>query len=462
MLRGIIFAMLLISPISIAFFANPASAEWVGTSDQAGVLKNVFYDNETVYVASDNITSAAQDVRVYIVQNNDSWVDGKALSDITGTGYRTLTTNSSGHIVVTSVWSSPAIGTYDIVADVDRNAEYNSSHDFLNSSSTVGFTVLEAPTPALHVEEGRNNPSSHDWDLENDIGHNSMLQLNFTATIQAVRINSIALTASGTGDDKEDITVVYLILDSDGDGEWVQGERFLGYSDYFFDDGVITFVIDGGQIVPTTGSVDMLITYVMSSSGQAGSTYKFEVISITAVGEISGETADMTGFPIGSAIKTISGAVATTTTSTSTITTIPTDECQTDEDCGGTRCVDKQKTTYNCRYDSNKGVNVCAGTIVSVICCGDADCIEGYYCLSNRCEKEAGSGVGGWLGGGLSGRNFLWTLGSIVVVIAVAAAVFFVIKNRKGRQWKSRREYEREWETLRGKWGEKKKRKEEK
>jgi hypothetical protein len=447
------FILSLMTLMVIAFFAAPAKADWISTSDQNGALKTTFYNNETVYVASGNITSTSQSVRVYVVENNNSWVENKTLIDVTGTGYITQTTNSSGHLVVTLLWDNPAIGIYDVVADTKEDAEYNSTYDFVNSTTATGFTVLAAPTPSLTVAAGLNNPSSHDWDLEADTGHNSMLQLNFTSTIESVRINSLSLTATGTGDDEEDVTVAYLILDDDADGEYDQGEDMLDYKDYFFDNGVVTFEIDGGHVVPTDGSVAMLITYMMSSSGQAGSTYKFDIVAISAEGADTTETASVTGLPLGSAITTISGSAPDTTTTTTT--TVPTDECQTDEDCGGVACTDKQKTIYTCRYDSNTDVNVCASTIVSVTCCADGDCIEGYYCLNYRCVQE-GDVIGSLFGGMLAERDYTLIIVSIVVVIALAVALFFIIKNRKDRRWKSRREYESEWKTLRGKWGEKK------
>lgn len=450
----LIFILCLTASIAISLFSYPVNADWISTCDQNGNLKTSFYSNETVYVTSGNITSTGdQSVRVYIVENNNSWVEGKALVDATGTSYKLLTTNSSGHLAVASMWVTPKVGVYDIVADVNKDGVYNSSYDYINSSTTTGFTVLQAPIPTLHVAAGTKNPASHDWNLTNDTGHNPMLQLNFTATIEPVKINSIAITASGTGDDKKDIAVAYLILEADGDGQYDQGELLLSYSNYPFDDGVITFEIGGGQVVDITGSVTMLITYYMSSAGEVGSTYKFDVLLISAVGANTGETASVTGLPIGSAIKTISGSTAATTTTTTT-TTIPTDECQADADCGGVTCKDKQKTTYKCEYNSNKGVNICASKILDVGCCGDADCVEDYYCLNYKCVEEGG--LVSWLSGGLGERNYTWTIVSIIVVIGLALVAFYIIKNRQKKQWKSRKEYERDWEGLRGRWGEKK------
>jgi hypothetical protein len=448
----------------LVFYATPASAYGVWTCNQNGGMKTTFYNNETVYVASGNITSTGgQSVRMYIVANNDSWVSGKTLVGVAGGGYSAIVTNGSGYIPVTPLWSNPVIGTYDIVVDVNNDGVYNSSYDYVNSSSAVGLTILQAPMPTLNVEKGRNNPSNHGWDLRNSTDHNPMLQLNLSATIESIKIKFVSITADGTGNDNKDISVVYLILDSDGDGQYDQGETFLDYKNYFLDNGVITFQIKDGQIVSTESSVAFLITYSMSKAGQLGSTYKFDVVSISAIGVGTDEDAKIVGLPVSSAIKTISGAASTTTTTinsttttiataTTTTSTFPGNECKKDEDCGGISCKDKLKTTYACTQDINRGVNICTSTIVAAACCGDADCIEGYYCLDYQCVEKAG----GWISEGYM-KNYIWTISSIAVVTALAVIVFIVIKNRSKRPWRSKRDYELEWETLSSKWGGKKK-----
>ena len=423
-----------------------ASAD-VWACDQTGTPKSTFYSNETVYVTSGNITTGSQSVRVYKVLNNDSWVDGKALSDFGS--YITPSTNASGHLPVTLLWSSPQVGSYDIVADVDKNGVYNSSFDFLNSSSAAGLIILQAPIPTLTISAGNNTPSSHDWDL-NDTGYNSMMQIVASASIESVSITSLSVTADGSGDDKEGIMVVYLILDSDSDANYDQGETVLGFSQYYFDNGVATMNIDDGLLVSKGESATLLITYSMSKYGDVGDTYRFDLVTISATGE-TGESATVVGLPIGSAIKTISGEAVTTTTTTSTTTTIPTDECETDSDCNGISCSNSQKAVYTCEYDSSKDVNICASTITVVECCGDADCAEGDYCLNYECVKEGGGiDIGSLLGGGL--ENYTTVIVSIVIVSIVVVAVFLFIKNRKRDPWKSKGDYEGEWESLKGKW----------
>lgn len=465
---GLVLAALSVAA-TVAIYAAPVAAYGVWPSNQSGDVKTSFYDNETVYVASGNITSASQSIRVYIVANNDSWVEGKQLVDVRTTGYKAITTNSSGHIPVTTLWTNATAGSYDIVADANSDGVYNSSYDYVNSSSAVGLTILVAPKPRLKVEAGSKNPSSHSWNLTNDTGHNPMIQLKLTAELEPIRINFVTITASGTGDDKKDIIVAYLIQDVDGSGNQSQGDMIVSYNNYLSDNGYITFEIEDGFVVDMDSSTLMLITYSMSSYGKAGSTYKFDVSSISAVGTATHMAVEVSGLPIGSATKTISGvmdnatnttttttvanATTTTTTAPTTTTTVPANECETDEDCGGFSCRNKQKTTYSCVYDSNRGIKVCAGTIVNVGCCGDADCQEEFYCLDYECVSEA-AGPGSWLGGG-SMQNLTWTIASVFVVIAIILAVFLILKNRKRKPWRSKREYERDWEILHRKWGRK-------
>jgi len=447
------FALLLVFLFSfLALFLSgavrSASAAEIWACNSTGSSTDSFYDNGTVYLTSTNITSTTQQIRIYIVSNNDSWVDGTMLSDAS-TGYRELSTNSSGLIPITAIWTRPRIGKYDVVADINRDGVYNSSIDFVDNVSVVGFDVTAAPKPTLTIAVGSASPASHEWNLATDTGYNVMLQFNATASsIQSVSIYTLFLTASGTGDEKTDVRVVYLVADSNNNGVYDTGETMLGYKSYSRDDGVVDFDIANGYGIPANSSRAFLIAYEMKN-GAVGSTYKFDIVSITANSSI-GENAVIYGLPLGSAIKTISGTAQTTsTTAAATTTSILTDECQSDEDCGGIKCEDMKKTTYSCKTDANKGVKVCAANIETVLCCADGDCVEGYYCLDYNCARQGGGlpliGLGDM-------QNYTWTIVSIVAVVGGAILVFILIKNRKRTQWKTKGDYEKEWTGLRSKW----------
>lgn len=451
--------------LSSAVISTPASALIIFACNSTGDVKNTFYTNESVYVTG-NVTEPDQDVDIYIVRHRTSWPNGTAIVPL---GYKMVKTNSSGGIPVTTLWDTPDVGNYDVVADVNSDEIFNNSIDAVDNTTTAGFTVLQAPIPTLTVELGDYHPSSHDCDLEVDIGHNVMMQVNITAsTKEDVRIESAAITSFGSGDDKDDIKVVYFVYDINDDGKYNSTKDvLLGYGSYTRDEGVVFFDIQDGFIIPAGGARTFVVTYMMDTSGSVDDTYRFDLITMTAYGASSDDTAVINGLPLGSAVKTISHAAPTTTTTTTTVpfdnvtnettttTTIPADECQTDADCPGISCSEKKKTNYRCTYDTAKDANVCAAIIVSVQCCGDADCVEKYYCLNYECVKERAGGLFGWLGslwGRGKGKVNIWTIVSIVVVAIGVIVVFFLIKNRRRRTWRTKKEYEERWESLREKW----------
>lgn len=107
--------------------ARAASAVAVFAANSTGDAVDSFYNNQTVYVSADaNITNDSKTVRIYITADSNSWSDGAALSDVSGE-YRGIATNSTGHLPFTSIWTRPAVGSYDIVADIDMNGTYNAS-----------------------------------------------------------------------------------------------------------------------------------------------------------------------------------------------------------------------------------------------------------------------------------------------------------------------------------------------
>jgi hypothetical protein len=299
---------------------NLASAQIMNTGS-LGQEKNSFYTNESVYIRTfGNISTSSVTVDIYVTYNNDTWPNGTSLTDVAG-GKRTVSTNSSGQIPITAIWSSPAEGSYDVVVDVNKDGLYNQSIDYVDNESTTGFTVLIAPIPTLKASVGHNSPNNHNWDMGvNGTNYNPMLQVNLTAgSFDNIRIDSIGLLASGTGDDRK-VSVVYLIVDRNDNGKYDSGDTLLAYDTYKLDDGVITFTIPSGYRIDINATAHMLIIYKFSNTVSAGDTFAFQIISIIGYGINSGELATITGMPVNSATTTISGVTTTTTSSTTTTT----------------------------------------------------------------------------------------------------------------------------------------------
>ena len=64
-------------------------------------------------------------LRLYVVIHQDVWSNGNGLNDITGDGPTTATSDSSGNLPLTIVWSAANPGKYDIIADSNGNAQFD-------------------------------------------------------------------------------------------------------------------------------------------------------------------------------------------------------------------------------------------------------------------------------------------------------------------------------------------------
>jgi hypothetical protein len=290
-----------------------------------------------------------------------------------------------------------------------------------------------------------------------------MMQFNATANGEDdARIDSVAITGFGTGNDHEDIKVVYLIYDVRGDGEYDKEDAIIGYGNYMRDDGPIFLAIDPGFIVEAERMKSFLIAYNMETTGSVDETYRFDLITIESYGKNTGRYVTINGLPLGSAIKTISVAhTDAPTTTTTTTTTVPVDECETDTDCGGVSCTDLERTSNRCVLNDDTGTRRCVQTKVGVVCCTDQDCVGDYYCLDYDCVEEQKGGIGNILGGGGGaeggGTNrILWTVGSIVLVIIAVVAIFFFVKNKKRKPVQESGSSDDEWSLLKKKWDENK------
>lgn len=126
----------------------------VESCNSTGTVKDSFDLSDSVYVKGEGYQPSAT-YDLYVV-NATTWSDGKPIPQrLEGTA-TTITSDVSGNITVTLVWSSPiAFGNYDIVVDVNRDGYYNSSIDALDQSNVqikAGFqTVPEFPSVILAI-----------------------------------------------------------------------------------------------------------------------------------------------------------------------------------------------------------------------------------------------------------------------------------------------------------------------
>ncbi len=113
------------------------------------IYKDHFGANEEVWVAVNPLTGghdySFQNARLYVVYDKTAagWVDGTALSDVSG-GYEIVTIQPGcANVNYTRVWSSPAVrdAGYDVVVDFAPFGVYNRGQDIVDSLDAKGFVV---------------------------------------------------------------------------------------------------------------------------------------------------------------------------------------------------------------------------------------------------------------------------------------------------------------------------------
>ncbi len=126
------------------FALNLVGGPSIESSDSVGNKKDTFTLSDTVYMYG-NQYDPDQEYTIYVVADT-SWTDGMAIpTRIAGTA-TTATSDASGNIAVTQIWSPPLTpGKYDIVVDVNGNDLYDIGIDALDDNDiqvTAGFFVI--------------------------------------------------------------------------------------------------------------------------------------------------------------------------------------------------------------------------------------------------------------------------------------------------------------------------------
>jgi hypothetical protein len=283
-----------------------AQSQPIWSSNSVGIEKNIFYNNEIVYLTATttNITPNSSQLKVYIVSDNNNWENYTALTDIADNP-KTITTDINGYIQPTPIWNPTLTpGKYDIVVDKNQNGRYDVNIDYIDDPSTAGFEVL--PPPTLTITLGSDAPKDHTWNLyTNGTSDNLMLKINLTATgIEDIKINTIYIKADGSGDDRKGISYVRLISDVNNNGIFDPYDDILGLSRFEDDDWYIGFNLEDFVLKVNTTAY-MSIFYIMSNDSLNGDTFSFQLQFIDATGVKSNTFAEVKGLPINSALKTI-------------------------------------------------------------------------------------------------------------------------------------------------------------
>ncbi len=182
------------------------------------------------------------------------------------------------------------------------------------TSSSYGISDVNQ-TGTLVVSAGESTPSNQTIRVTDD----SLLvvQIKLVASsYENINLTSFKVTANGTGDDNADIDSVRVYLDANNNGA-LDGDTYLGSSDFSSDDGTATVTISTS--INAGATLRWLVAYKMSSSGFSGKTYYPTIVNntyLTATGAtssspIAGDSLTVTAAPITGATLTLPAAEVT-------------------------------------------------------------------------------------------------------------------------------------------------------
>jgi hypothetical protein len=120
----------------------------IDSCDSTGVKKDTFVLSDDVYAMGTGYR-AQTTYDVYVVEDV-TWVDGMAIPPRVAGTATTVTSDASGDVPATLLWSNPLVaGKYDIVVDVDGDGLYYAEVDAVDDNDievTAGFFVVPEVT----------------------------------------------------------------------------------------------------------------------------------------------------------------------------------------------------------------------------------------------------------------------------------------------------------------------------
>ena len=138
-----------------------------------------------------------------------------------------------------------------------------------------------------------------------------VLQINVdNSSSMSVTLGNLTLSATGSGNDQADISVVQVYIDNDNDGQLdLVGDTLLGSGTYSGNNG--TVVIPLNMELPAFTNMNLLVVDDFTAS--ASGTYQGNLNAGNISGSSSSGVVQFTGLPVTGAIITILPATATAT-----------------------------------------------------------------------------------------------------------------------------------------------------
>jgi len=299
--RKLIIVSIISTILLLSFVMAQSTNPW--SASAAGIEKNKFKSSEDVYIKSGKLCEPANEVDVYITEDNNNWTDGDALDDVRGAPEPVVLISSA--IPLTDLWENPDSGQYDIVVDCNKNGVYDEFIDKIDSFSAAGFEV-EAVAGSGKAERGSQDIGDHEWqyDPEEPDFTNEMLQLALTASGEDIELVNMTISASGSGDDTE-ISALEIYVDENNNGKLEENETLIGDSQPAYEDNNGQVVIDLDYFLTKDVTENIIIVYKMKENISKGE-FSLSADSITGIGGDSSNIIKFSGLPLESGKKLVS------------------------------------------------------------------------------------------------------------------------------------------------------------
>jgi hypothetical protein len=169
-----------------------------------------------------------------------------------------------------------------------------------------GATVTLLEKGVLQLALGAYDPT--DIEVQRPSENNSALQVTLSALCEDITVQTLTLTASGSGDDSSDISAVRIFLDKNGNGKYDSGEpQISADSKFATDNGSVTITAD--RTISENSTETWLVTLSFNNNGSRKDTYKVSIAAqtdVSAVGVSSNKTITASGtFPLSGGTLTI-------------------------------------------------------------------------------------------------------------------------------------------------------------
>lgn len=140
-----------------AFYLYPSSTSptspGIMSCTESGDPLSVFEVDTYIFVTGTGF-SASTAFDIYVVEDQESWVDGTVLPTRLGDTEARIESNATGGIDPTVVWDPQVLGAFDIVVDINGNGRFDEGVDALDDADidgTAGFVVHSGDTSTPEI-----------------------------------------------------------------------------------------------------------------------------------------------------------------------------------------------------------------------------------------------------------------------------------------------------------------------